>query len=53
MIYRSKPDELTKKFADAAAQGKEKIEFELYGENVDYDELVRLIFESDQVICWW
>ena len=27
--------------------------FELYKDGVDYDELVRLVFEYDKVTCWW
>jgi len=52
-IYRSEPDELTKKLAEGAAEGKEVVEVKLYEGNVDYDKLVELIFSCDQVVCWW
>jgi len=52
-IYRSEPDELTKKLAEGAAEGKEIVEVKLYEGNVDYDKLVELIFSCDQVVCWW
>ena len=52
-IYRSEPDELTKKLVEGAAEGKEVVEVKLYEGNVDYDKLVELIFSCDQVVCWW
>ena len=27
--------------------------FEMEGEAPDYDELIDLIFDFDEVICWW
>jgi len=52
-IYKSEPDETTKKFAEELAKGNEVIEYKLYEGNVDYDGLVKDIFECDKVICWW
>jgi len=51
-IYRSEPDETTKKIAEEFAKGNEVIEFKLY-EGVDYEELAKKIVECDKVICWW
>ncbi len=52
-VYKSEPDETTKKIAEKFAEGAEVVEFKLYEGNVDYDELVKKIFECDKVICWW
>ncbi len=51
-IYKSEPDELTKELAKALS-GESTVEFMLYEGNVDYEELVKKIFECDKVICWW
>jgi len=51
-IYRSEPDETTKKIAEELAKGNEVFEFKLY-ESVDYEELAKKIIECDKVICWW
>ena len=51
-IYRSEPDEITKKLAEALSD-EDTVEFKLYEGNVDYEELVKKIFECDKVICWW
>ena len=52
-VYKSEPDETTKKIAEKFAEGAEVVEFKLYEGNVDYDELVKKIFECDKVVCWW
>jgi hypothetical protein len=51
-IFRSEPDDLVRLFirgmnADVAR------EVALHRGQVDYDQLVKEIFESDKVICWW
>ena len=51
-IYRSKPDETTKKIASKFAGGAEVIEVKLY-EDVDYEDLAKKILECDKIICWW
>jgi len=51
-IYRSEPDETTKKLAEALSD-ENPVEFKLYEGNADYEELVKKIFECDKVICWW
>ncbi len=51
-IYRSEPDDVTKKIAESLAEGNEVFEFKLY-ESVDYEELAKKILECDKVICWW
>ncbi len=52
-ILRSEPDEMIRMFIRETSAAAEPIEFPLYQENVDYDELVEKIFASDRVICWW
>jgi hypothetical protein len=50
-IYRSEPDETTKELAKAMSE--DAVEVHLYKGDVDYEGLVKKIFECDKVICWW
>lgn len=52
-ILRSKPDELVRRLVDAMSRGESAKEVALQAERVDYDQLVRDVFEADKVICWW
>ena len=52
-ILRSEPTPMTRLFIEETS-GKEKGEpFLLYQKDIDYDYMVREIFSSDRVICWW
>jgi len=51
-ILRSEPDPLVRLLI-TGMPGGEKKEVSLYRGPVDYDRLVKDIFESDKVICWW
>ena len=42
-----------RKFIEDTSQGTESIERPLYRGEIDYDQLLNDIFESDRVICWW
>ena len=52
-IYRSEPDDTTKKLAEIVNRDRESISFDLNVDNPDYDALVDQIYEADQVISWW
>jgi hypothetical protein len=52
-ILRSEPDEMTRNFILQSFEAAQNIEISMYGENVDYDQLVQEILSSDQVISWW
>ncbi len=52
-VMRSAPDELTRGFIQGMSKGESAKEVRLYEAQVDYDQLVKDIFESDKVICWW
>jgi hypothetical protein len=52
-IYRSEPDETTKKLAEIVNRDRESVDFDLNVDAPDYDKLVDEIFEADQTICWW
>ena len=52
-ILRSAPDDIVRKFIEDTSQATESIERPLYRGEIDYDQLVKDIFESDRVICWW
>jgi hypothetical protein len=52
-ILRSKPEEQVRRLVQEISKGKEAREVPLYDGKVDYDRLVKDIFEADRVICWW
>jgi hypothetical protein len=52
-ILRSEPDALSRRLIDGISRAGGASEVSLYGGRVDYDRLVRDIFESDRVVCWW
>ena len=52
-ILRSEPDEMVRMFIAKVSEGETGREIPLYKSNIDYDQLVRDIFESDRVISWW
>ena len=52
-IYRHPPDDPTRELAGIVSRDREASEFFLFQEPVDYDRLLTLIFEHDQVISWW
>ena len=52
-ILRSEPDEMIRMLILETSADAEYVEFPLYRQNVDYDELVQKIFASDRLICWW
>ena len=52
-IIRSKPDEQVRRLVQEMSKGKEAQEVPLYAGSVDYDRLVKDIFEAEKVICWW
>jgi len=52
-ILRSEPDQMVREFIDALSKENEKAEFRLYQEQVDYDQLIEEIFESEKIVSWW
>jgi hypothetical protein len=52
-ILKSVPDEETKILIDRISREEETKEVKLYEGQLDYRELVNLIFSYDKVICWW
>jgi hypothetical protein len=52
-VLKSEPDEITERLIQPSSEGNEVQEFEMYKGDVDYDELVKLVFESDKVVSWW
>ena len=55
-ILNSPPDDMQRTLMCALSLGYNNINiplFEMDGEEPDYDELVDLIFECDEVITWW
>jgi len=52
-ILKTEPDDLQMTLMENLSKSSTSRQFPLYGENVDYDKLVDLIFEHDQVITWW
>ncbi|MDM8548629.1 hypothetical protein QUF72_01075 [Desulfobacterales bacterium HSG2] len=52
-IFRSEPVPDVLKLVEILSEGNETTRFELYGDEIDYDRLVELIFSSDKVVSWW
>jgi len=52
-VYRHPPDPVTRELGDMLSKDREAREFPLHQEPVDYDGLLTLILDHDQVISWW
>jgi hypothetical protein len=52
-ILRTEPDDMVRMLIDRASGDGDSIEVPLYRGGVDYDDLTKAIFASDQVISWW
>ena len=55
-ILKSPSDDLQRTLMYALSLGYNCLQFPLFdldGDSPDYDELVDLIFEFDEVISWW
>ncbi len=52
-VYRSEPDDVTKKLIEIVTRDRESDEFYLNVEKPDYDQLIEKIFAADQTISWW
>lgn len=54
-ILKREPDEIQKVLMERISEGRENLEFPLFGDEkgVDYNRLIDLIFDSDRVITWW
>ena len=52
-IFKTEPDDITNTLKGILSLEKETTDFPLYEGDVDYERLVDLIFEHDEVISWW
>ena len=52
-VYRSEPDETTKKLVEIVTRDRDADSFDLNVDSPDYDALVDKIYGADQTICWW
>jgi hypothetical protein len=53
-ILLSRPDEKQEKLMNSVSQGKPALFYALFAkEETDFDQLIDLIFEYDQIITWW
>lgn len=52
-VYRSEPDENTKKLVEIVTRDRDSDTFDLNVDAPDYDQLVDKIMDADQTICWW
>jgi hypothetical protein len=52
-IIRSKPNEETLTLIAKLSKGNSYRTINLFENDIDYDELVKLVFISDRVISWW
>ena len=52
-VYRSAPDDTTKKLVDIVSEGNEAASFDLNVDSPDYDALVDMVFDAEKTYCWW
>ena len=56
-LLKTEPDDKQRILMNNLSEGNDNLEVPLYevngDENVDYGEIIDLIFEYDQVITWW
>lgn len=52
-VYRSTPDDTTKKLVEIVTRDRDADTFDLHVDSPDYEALVEKIYEADQTICWW
>ena len=54
-ILKTEPDDTQRTLMEALSSGRESLEFSLYNKetDVDYENLIDLIFEYEQTITWW
>jgi hypothetical protein len=52
-VLKSEPDQTVKKLMKPLSVHNQVQEFKLFGENIDYDKFIELVFDNDKVICWW
>ncbi len=52
-VYRSAPDDTTKKLVEIVSRDRDADSFDLNVDAPDYEALVGKVFEADQTICWW
>jgi len=52
-VYRSAPDDTTKKLVEIVSRDRDADSFDLNVDAPDYDSLVGKMFDADQTICWW
>lgn len=52
-ILRSEPDAMVRLFIEGSSKDNQVIEFPLYQQPMDYNRLVKEIFDNDRVYCWW
>ncbi len=52
-VYRSEPNDDTKKLVQILSRDRDAMEFKLYLGDPNYDTLVQMIFDADQTVSWW
>lgn len=52
-VYRSEPDEQTKKLVEIVTRDRESDSFNLNVDNPDYAQLLDKMMAADQTITWW
>jgi len=52
-ILRSEPDTMIRMLIKEISRGFKYKEVCLYASEIDYNQLLKDIFQSEKVICWW
>jgi len=52
-ILKTEPGKEVENLINNISQGEDASIFKLYGEQVNYEKLIDLVFEHDKAISWW
>ncbi len=52
-VYRNAPTDDVKKLVEIVSEGRDAESFDLNVDAPDYGNLVDMVFDADQTICWW
>ena len=52
-ILKSEPDDNTSVLIDIMSGDRDAVLYPIYEEDADYERMLDLVFDSDQVISWW
>jgi hypothetical protein len=52
-LFATEPDETTRALVRGLSKGRASVRLSWDTPDLDYRDVVRLVFECDRVVCWW